>query len=195
SRVSAGTSRPGPVSNDNTIVPKTSQAPAAPGLPNPTNGATGVGINPTLTWTAQDATSYDISFGATNPPALVVSGQATASYTPPALANNTTYFWQIVARNSFGSTGGAVWSFTTSGAPPATPNAPQPADQATGVPTNATLAWSSTGATTFDVLFGPTDPPSQVATGLTSPAFNPGPLAANTTYVWQIVAHNGAGAV
>src|SRR5262249_54398366 len=91
SPVTYGTNPPGPVSNDNTIVPKPSQAPAAPGLPNPTNGATGVGINPTLTWTAQDATSYDISFGATNPPALVVSGQATASYTPPALANNTTY--------------------------------------------------------------------------------------------------------
>src|SRR5439155_14762251 len=149
---------PGPVSNDNTIVPKPSQAPGAPGLPNPANAATGVSINPTLTWTASDATSYDVSFGTANPPPLVVSGQASASYTPPALTNNTQYFWQIVARNSVGSTPGAVWSFTTAVAPPATPGSPSPADGATGVATNVTLTWASAGATTYDVLFGPTDP-------------------------------------
>jgi len=194
SPVTYATNPPGPVSNDTTIVPKPSQAPGAPGLPSPANGATGVGINPTLTWTASDATSYDVSFGTTNPPPLVVSGQASASYTPPALTNDTPYFWQIVARNSAGSTPGAVWSFRTAVAPPATPSAPSPADGATGVTTTLTLTWTSAGATTYDVLFGPTDPPSQVASGLTSPSYTPTGLAPNTQYFWQIVAHNVGGA-
>src|SRR5262249_23361272 len=178
----------------NTIVPKPSQAPGAPGFPNPANGATAVGINPTLTWTASNAANYDVSFGTANPPPLVVSSGVSASYTPPALANNTTYFWQIVARNSAGSTPGSVWSFTTSAAPPATPNAPSPANGATGVAATVTLTWASNGAATYDVLFGPTDPPSQVASGLATASFTPAGLAANTTYFWQIVAHNSGGA-
>ena len=195
SPVTYATNPPGPVSNDNTIVPKAAQAPGIPGTPNPASGATGVSINPTLTWTAQDATSYDVAFGASNPPPVVVSGQASASDTPPALNNNTQYFWRITARNGSGSTTGPAWSFTTSVAPPATPNSPSPADTAAGVPTNVTLAWAASGATSFDVLFGPTDPPSQVATGLSAASFAPGALAANTTYFWQIVAHNASGAV
>src|SRR5262249_52444192 len=143
SPVTYATNPPGPVSNDNTIVPKPSQAPGAPGFPNPANGATPAGINPTLTWTARNAANYDVSFGPPNPPPLVVSSGVSASYTPPALANNTTYFWQIVARNSAGSTPGSVWSFTTSAAPPATPNAPSPANGATGVAATVTLTWAS----------------------------------------------------
>src|SRR5262249_59791513 len=118
-------------------------------LPNPANGATGVGINPTLTWTASNATSYDISFGTASPPPLVVSGQASASYTPPALTNNTTYFWQIVARNSSGSTTGPPSSFTTSTAPPETPNTPSPAHGATGVAAGVTLTRASAGAAPY----------------------------------------------
>jgi hypothetical protein len=52
----------------------------------------------------------------------------------------------------------------------------------------------SAGATSYDVLFGTSDPPSQVATGLTSASYTPASLAPGTTYFWQIVAHNSAGA-
>jgi hypothetical protein len=49
----------------------------------------------------------------------VTTGQTSASYTPSALANSTTYFWKIVAHNSAGTAAGSVWSFTTgAGAPP-----------------------------------------------------------------------------
>jgi hypothetical protein len=59
-----------------------------------------------------------VKFGTTNPPVQVSTGQAAASYTPAPLANSTTYFWQIVATNTAGSTPGPVWSFTTAAAPP-----------------------------------------------------------------------------
>jgi hypothetical protein len=109
------TNSPGPVSNDMTIVPKpapAAQPPSAPASPAPASGATGVSTSPTLTWTATGAASYDIAFGTTNPPPQVASGQTAASYSPTTTAG-TTYYWQIVARNSAGTTAGPVWSFTT----------------------------------------------------------------------------------
>jgi phosphatidylinositol-3-phosphatase len=115
SPVTYATNPPGPVSNDTTIVPKPTQAPGTPGMPgsaNPPNGTTGVSPTATLSWNAVGATGYDVSFGSANPPPQVSSGQTAASYSP-AMTAGTTYYWQIVARNSAGSTAGPVWSFTT----------------------------------------------------------------------------------
>ena len=190
------TNPPGLISNDATIVPKPSQgqAPAAPGSPNPANGATGVGLSPTLTWSAAGATSYDVRFGTANPPPLVLSGTATASYSPPSLSNGLTYFWQIVARNSSGATTGTIWSFSTATAPPGTPSSPNPADGATGIGSTVTLTWTASGATSYDVLLGPSDPPSQVASGIATASYTATGLTAGAHYVWQIVAHNAGGA-
>ncbi|HKT81070.1 MAG TPA: phospholipase D-like domain-containing protein, partial [Vicinamibacterales bacterium] len=96
----SGVSNPGP--------------PGTPGSPSPANNATGVSTSQTLTWSASNATSYDVRFGTSNPPPQVSSSQPAASYTP-SLSASTTYFWQIVARNSGGSTTGPVWTFTTGG--------------------------------------------------------------------------------
>ena len=196
SPVAYATNAPGAVSNDTTIVPKPSgvTAPNAPASPSPADAAAGVSPNPTLTWTASGATSYDVAFGTTNLPPVVVSGGSSASHTPPALTNATTYYWQITARNASGSTTGALWSFTTSTAPPATPSAPSPANGAANQPTSVTLTWSAAGATSYDVLLGPTDPPSQVASGITSASYTASGLTPGATYFWQIVAHNSGGA-
>jgi hypothetical protein len=88
-----------------------------------------------------------------------------------------------------------VWSFRTAEVPPAIPNAPTPANGAIGISTTTALSWSSAGATSYDVLLDTSDPPSQVARGLTSPTYTPASLLANTTYLWQIVAHNSSGDV
>ena len=39
------------------------------------NAASDVATNATLTWSATNATSYDVKFGTTNPPPQVVTGQ------------------------------------------------------------------------------------------------------------------------
>jgi hypothetical protein len=168
--------------------------PAAPGSPSPASGAIGVATSSTLSWSAAGATSYDVRFGTSSPPPQVVTGQAAASYVP-ALSPSTTYFWQIIAHNSGGITSGAIWSFTTAAAPapPAAPGSPSPAAGATGVATTSTLSWSAAGATSFDVSFGTSSPPPQVAAGQAAASYAPA-LAAGTTYFWQIVAHNSAGA-
>jgi hypothetical protein len=43
------------------------------------------------------------------------------------------------------------------------------------------------------VYFGTSNPPGQVTTDQTAASYSPASLAANTTYYWMIVAHNGEG--
>jgi acid phosphatase len=114
---------PGLLSNDQTIVakPNPGNPPGMAGNPSPANGAKAVSATPTLTWSAPNSTSYDVSFGTANPPPTVSTGQTSASYTPATPANGTTYFWQILARNSSGTTAGPIWSFTTA-TPPSSGN-------------------------------------------------------------------------
>jgi regulation of enolase protein 1 (concanavalin A-like superfamily) len=93
------------------------QPPATPSSPTPANGATAVSTAASLTWSAIGATSYDVSFGTTNPPPTAASALSTASYSPAAVTAGTTYYWRVLARNSAGSSTGPVWSFTTASAP------------------------------------------------------------------------------
>jgi hypothetical protein len=87
--------------------------PSAPGSPTPENAAIGIGQNPPLTWSAEGATRYDVRFGITNPPPAAATDLTSAVFVPPALAQGSSYYWQVVARNGLGSTPGPVWSFTT----------------------------------------------------------------------------------
>src|SRR5204863_1344405 len=150
----AGGTSIGPVSSDTTIP----AAPSTPAAPAPAGGATGVSITPTLSWTANGATGYDVQFGATNPPPSVSANQTPATYSPGSLTNGTTYFWRIVARNAGGTTTGPVWSFTTIVAAPSAPATPAPADGATGTSTTRTLSWTAGGPKTSRVRFGTTTP-------------------------------------
>src|SRR5258708_4714131 len=72
--------------------------PAAPSHPNPSNSTTGVGLSPTVTWSAGTfGTTYNVAFGTANPPPAAASGLSSASYAPATLNSNTTYFWQVTA--------------------------------------------------------------------------------------------------
>jgi hypothetical protein len=140
--------------------------PGAPASPSPANAATGVSTTPTLTWSSSGATSYDVAFGTANPPPQVQTGLTSASYSPSALTAGTKYFWQIIARNSAGSTSGAVWSFTTATSTPPNPNI---VIYASDIPTTALHgAWTvasdatspnGTKLSTPDAGFASTDTP------------------------------------
>ena len=95
-------------------------APDVPSGPSPSNASTDVAPSTPLTWAASgNASTYDVAFGTSNPPSVVSTDQSTTTYTPSAaLAYATTYYWQITAKGTGGSTVGPVWSFTTSAAPP-----------------------------------------------------------------------------
>ena len=90
--------------------------PGVPVLISPANLAGGVVVAPTLTWNASAAAgSYDVYFGTSSVPPFAANTAGT-SYAPGTLNQDTTYYWQIVARNAVGSAGSVTWSFTT-GAP------------------------------------------------------------------------------
>jgi CSLREA domain-containing protein len=91
----------------------------------PDNGATGILTNPTLTWEdSTGATSYEYCYDTTNDnvcSSWVSTGMDT-SIGLSDLSLNTSYFWQVIANNAFGSTYAngsqtAFWSFTTVGLP------------------------------------------------------------------------------
>ncbi|MFH1228626.1 MAG: putative Ig domain-containing protein [Planctomycetota bacterium] len=87
--------------------------PAPVTLPTPADGATDISLNQQLSWTAiTGATSYDVYFGITTPPAYVTN-TAVTSYNPGVLSNNIIYYWRIDSKNSGGTTTGIVWNFQT----------------------------------------------------------------------------------
>jgi hypothetical protein len=104
----------GPVWSFTTAVAvPTPQPPGVPQSPSPSDGASDIGSAVTLTWTAANATSYDVSVGLANPPGIVAAGLTSASYALANLQPGSTYYWQVVAVNADGSTPGPVWSFST----------------------------------------------------------------------------------
>ena len=93
--------------------------PLTPYAPSPATNAVDIAINANLSWQggdpdAGDTVTYDVYFGSTNPPALLATDLAIASYEPGVLEDLTTYYWKIVAEDNTGlQTEGPVWSFTT----------------------------------------------------------------------------------
>jgi len=187
---------PGPVWSFTTDPTAPSAAPAAPGAPSPPNGATSVTTSLTLGWTSAGATSYDVRFGTTNPPPTIVSNTTDPHYAPSGLTGASTYYWQIVARNSGGATTGPVWSFTTESAPPsgpAQPGSPNPPSGQTWITTSPTLSWTSAGATSYEIHFGTANPPPTIVSNTTDWYYSIQGLSNSTTYYWQIIAKNISG--
>jgi hypothetical protein len=87
--------------------------------PSPQDRATGVALEPRLSWAAgAGAISHELCLGTLNPPPVVMDSLTATEYHPERLEADTTYFWQV---NEVGKSGaltrGAVWSFTTAAKP------------------------------------------------------------------------------
>ncbi len=171
------------------------QAPGTPGNLAPANGASGVSLTPSLTWSAaSNATSYDVYFGTSSSPSMAGT-TAAAGYNPGTLSGSTTYHWRVVAKNSTGSTSSYTCSFTTlqPAQAPGTPGNLAPANGVTGVSLTPSLTWSAaSNATSYDVYFGTSSSPSMAGTTATA-GYNPGTLSGSTTYYWRVVAKNSTG--
>ncbi|NIP24088.1 MAG: hypothetical protein GWN67_07805 [Phycisphaerae bacterium] len=100
-----------------TIPPLPEQA----GNPNPLDGATDVNTTVILSWTeGSGATSHDVYFGMTNPPAFI-GNQVEPTFAPSIVYYNATYYWRVDEVNGWGKTEGIIWSFTTTTGPPPPP--------------------------------------------------------------------------
>ncbi|KAF0204732.1 MAG: PQQ enzyme repeat-containing [Bacteroidetes bacterium] len=93
--------------------------PAQPTLIAPSNADDNVNTSLNLVWECvdpdNDSVTYNVFFSANNPPdSLVTSNLVPASYSIAGLESSKTYFWQVVAKDSYGNeTKGPVWSFST----------------------------------------------------------------------------------
>jgi glutaredoxin len=181
--------------------------PNTPNTPNPTDGATNVALSPTLNWQCTDPEWYDTLYfdvyfeqDDSTPDVLVSEHQTGKTYKPETLSLDSTYYWQIVVKDSLDLTATSpVWSFTTRGNnPPSIPHNPNPSNGSTGVPLNKILSWTGgdpDGDTVkYDIYFGKTSPPSKIVSNQTSTTYNPGALDPLTTHYWKIVAWDNFGA-
>ena len=94
--------------------------PYVPSKPYPENETTRIDLNSHLSWTGgdpdiNDKVVYKIYFGKTLADmALLVVGQSMTDFYPENLQTNTTYFWQIISRDSHSAESqGPVWQFKT----------------------------------------------------------------------------------
>jgi subtilisin-like proprotein convertase family protein len=95
--------------------------PSEPNNPDPADGAENVSIDTLLSWdedSASSATTWDVYLGAdSNAPELIASDLNEPSCSPGQLEVETSYSWQVIAKNPCGETLGPVWSFMTTGVP------------------------------------------------------------------------------
>ena len=95
------------------------QPPETPWNNFPADGAVGIDIDTSLSWSCSDPDDdvliFDVYFGTANPPTTpVATGQSDLTFDPGTLQYSTTYYWRVDAEDVHGaSTAGNVWHFTT----------------------------------------------------------------------------------
>lgn len=109
--------------------------PSIPTLTAPTNGETGISVQPLLDWAAGSPYvpgSYDIYLGTVSGSlTLLDSGRIPTSIQITSSLNyNTTYYWRVDATDQNETIEGTEWSFTTGGF-----NPPAVSEDGSGNPT------------------------------------------------------------
>jgi outer membrane protein assembly factor BamB len=93
--------------------------PDMPSNPIPEDDATDIDLDTDLSWACDDpdgdSLTYDVYFDTESPPVEKLSDDQTDTYFDlGTLEVETTYYWQIIAKDEHGaSTAGLVWQFTT----------------------------------------------------------------------------------
>ena len=186
------------------------ESPNPPGSPSPSDGAAGVSINVTLSWTSSDPDgdplTHDVRLDTITPPVTTVAtdiSEKSFSVTTD-LNYEDTYYWQVVVKDTAGNeTTGPVWTLVTEAQqqnqPPNSPGTPSPSDGAVDVPVTTTLSWTSSDPDgdplTHDVLFDNNNPPTNaIATDITDKFFDPpGDLKNADTYYWRVIVKDDHG--
>ncbi len=164
----------------------------------PADSSTNIPILPTLSWqSVKDAFRYDIYLSTANPPSLIASDLTSTVFAPSNLSAGVTYFWRVVAKaDQFCPSQSIATSETRSFTTLAGCTAPggfdltQPANGTSSVGSSAQLSWqSASGAATYDVYFGSSNPPPLFTKGVSVTTQDVSGLTSSTTYYWYVVAH------
>ncbi|MDZ7362976.1 MAG: SBBP repeat-containing protein [candidate division KSB1 bacterium] len=178
-------------------------APPSPTLVTPSNGANNQPATLKLSWNAApDARTYHLQVSTSSVFATTVVDDSTLTITSREigpLANKTTYYWRVNARNVGGiSAWSSVWSFTTIVAAPSVPVLAAPADSAVNQSTTLTLRWNPvTDAETYRLQLATNSDFSTTVVDdstITTNFRQVGPLTHEMTYYWRVRAKNIAGA-
>jgi hypothetical protein len=172
-------------------------APGQASSPVPSTGATNVILTQDISWTAgSGATSRDVYFGTVNPPTTkVISNGTVLTYDTGTMTASTTYYWRVDEKNTYGTTTGIVWSFTTVPAAPGQASGPVPSNGAANVSLTQDISWTAgSGATSRDVYFGTVNPPTtKVISNGTVLTYDTGTMTASATYYWRVDEKNAGG--
>jgi|GEM_PF-1952652 len=143
---------------------------------------TATGTCPTLTFTEVTGNALEFNLPTT----------ATVTVTTTSLTAGTTYYFMI--DGVVGAVGEFCIQVVTPPTPPVCATGLSPANNATNVTIPAaTLSWNAVAtATSYDVYFGSTNPPT-TPTNVTGTSINATGLAASTPYYWYVVPKNGGG--
>jgi len=177
--------------------------PAAPTLKSPASASTVSGLTPRLEWNASSgAVSYGIQVSTSSGFTILIINETgiTDLYydiAPGILNWNTTYYWRVNARDSFGST--SSWStsryFNTAVGPP--PNAPSNLVATPISSSQIDLSWqdNSSDETGFKIErktgSGSYSQIATVGAGVTS--YSNSGLSTSTTYYYRVRAYNAVG--
>ena len=163
----------------------------------PTNlTAQGGNNSVTLNWTASTgAASYSVYRGTTaggESATPIITGITGTTFTDTTAVNNTTYYYEVAAVNSTGTSSMSNEASATPSAPPVAPTGLT----ATAGNASVTLSWSVvTGATGYNIYRGTTagGEGATPVTTVTTLGFTDSGLTNGTTYYYKVAAINSGG--
>jgi hypothetical protein len=178
--------------------------PHSPRNPLPADSTT-ADVDTILHWEATDPEgdplTFDVYFGATDPPPAVSNNQSEKMYDPGTLEYGEKYLWKIVSKDDHGhETAGPLWMFTTgANQAPSEPINPDPANDAVDQPISPQLGWDDCtdpegDPIQYDIYLDVVSPVmAKVDSNLSASTWNVGPLDYGTKYYWRVVARDDYG--
>ncbi len=170
----------------------------------PINGSANVQPDVVLKWEARDPDGdrifYDVYFGPSPNPPLVLRNTSENSYSPGKLEYGKTYYWKVVARDPTGEkTSSPVWRFTTAEEikPPPLPEPTNPPNGAKNVPLKVSLRWSFKNPQNmkfrYDLYFGVSGDMKLIAKNLDANHYELENLKPGTLYTWRVIVRDEKG--
>ena len=168
--------------------------PNKPSISYPSNGADKVSTDVTLRWLDTDPNglplSYDLYFGTSKKPQLLIQNINSSHYSLYNLNYSTTYYWYVVANDGQGTASSDTWSFTTR-KPPSPPPAPTNLHETSVTSSSISIAWDSSPKSSGYKIYRSVNDKDFFQIGQTSLTnYTDEGLNSSTTYYYKVAAFN-----